>query len=126
GHSIGLLFDQLTLPYSTVSNFDDLPIPFRCLATDMVQAKQVVLSHCSLPVALQATMAIPGVFAPIEMNGELLASDGGLLNNVPTDVAEMMGADVIIAVDIGTPLGKRETLNSLGGIISQTIGVVTI
>ena len=126
GHSIGLLFNRLTLPYSTVTNFDDLPIPFRALATDMVEAKQVVLKSGSLASALQSTMAIPGVFAPIEMDGTVLVSDGGLLNNVPTDVAELMEPDVIIAVDIGTPLGKRDSLNSLGGIISQTIGVVTV
>jgi NTE family protein len=124
GHSIGLLFNRLTLPYSTVSNFDDLPIPFRCLATDMVEARQVVLQQGSLATALQATMAIPGVFTPIETDGSLVLSDGGLLNNVPTDVAEGMGADVIIVVDIGSPLGKKESLNSLGGIIGQTIGVV--
>jgi NTE family protein len=125
GHSIGLLFDRMTLPYSTVQSFDDLPIPFRCLATDMVEAKEIVLDHGPLATALQATMAIPGVFAPIDMDGKILASDGGLLNNVPTDVAEAMGADVIIAVDIGTPLGDKKSLESLGGIISQTIGVVT-
>jgi NTE family protein len=126
GHSIGLLLNRLTLPYSTVNDFDDLPIPFRCLATDMVEARQIVLEDGSLATALQATMAIPGVFTPIEIDGSVLLSDGGLLNNVPTDVAEQMGADVIIAVDIGTPLGKRESLNSLGGIIGQTIGVITI
>ena len=126
GHSIGLMLNRLTLPYSTVTDFDDLPIPFRCLATDMVEAKQVVLENGSIASALQATMAIPGVFAPIEMGDSLLVSDGGLLNNIPTDVAETMGPDVIIAVDIGTPLGKKESLSSLGGIISQTIGVVTV
>ncbi len=124
GHSIGLLLGRLTLPYSRVESFDDLPIPFRCLATDMVEAKQIVLDHGSLPIALQATMAIPGVFSPIEMDGKILASDGGLLNNVPTDVTEQMGPDVVIAVDIGTPLAKREELNSLGGVLSQTIGVM--
>jgi NTE family protein len=88
GHSIGLLLNRLTLPYSTVNDFDDLPIPFRCLATDMVEARQIVLEDGSLATALQATMAIPGVFTPIEIDGSVLLSDGGLLNNVPTDVAE--------------------------------------
>ncbi len=124
GHSIGILLDRLTLPYSQVSNFDDLPIPFRCLATDMVEAKQIVLDHGPLAVALQATMAIPGVFAPVEVDGKILVSDGGLLKNIPTDVVEQMGADVVIAVDIGTPLAKREALDSLGGILGQTIGVM--
>lgn len=124
GHAIGLLFDRLTLPYSTVQNFDDLPIPFRCIATDMVQAKQVVLSHGPLASALQATMAIPGVFSPIELDGSVFVSDGGLLKNIPTDTAEDMGADVVIAVDIGTPLGNKESLQTLTGVLSQTISVM--
>ena len=107
-----------------MNSFDDLPIPFRCLATDMTVAKQIVLSKGSLPVALQATMSIPGVFAPTEMDGQILASDGGLLNNIPTNAVEEMHADVIIAVDIGTPLGKKEVLQTLTGVISQTISVM--
>jgi len=126
GHQLGLLFSRLTLPYSGIQSFDELPIPFRCIATDMVQAKQVVLSKGSLALALQATMSIPGVFAPVEIDGEVLASDGGLLNNIPTDVMQSLGPDAIIAIDIGTPLGGRESMGSLGSILGQTIGVVTI
>lgn len=123
GHAIGLLLNRYTLPYSMVNDFDQLPIPFRCVATDMVEAKQVILRSGSLSMALQATMAIPGVFYPVEISGQILASDGGLLNNVPTDVAETMNPDIIIAVNIGTPLGKRESLDNLGGMLSQIISV---
>ncbi|MCI0611755.1 patatin-like phospholipase family protein, partial [bacterium] len=126
GHQLGLLFSRLTLPYSRIQSFDELPIPFRCIATDMVEAKQVVLSKGSLALALQATMSIPGVFAPVEIDGEILASDGGLLNNIPTDVMKSLAVDTVIAVDIGTPLGGRESMGSLGSILGQTIGVVTI
>jgi NTE family protein len=126
GHQLGLLFSRLTLPYSTIQSFDELPIPFRCMATDMVEAKPVVLSRGSLASALQATMSIPGVFAPVEIEGKILASDGGLLNNIPTDIMKDLGVDTIIAVDIGTPLGGRESMGSLGSILGQTIGVVTI
>jgi NTE family protein len=126
GHQLGLLFSRVTLPYSNIQSFDELPIPFRCIATDMVEAKQVVLSKGSLALALQATMSIPGVFAPVEIEGEILASDGGLLNNIPTDVMKNLNVDEIIAVDIGTPLGGRESMGSLGTILGQTIGVVTI
>ncbi len=126
GHQLGLLFSRLTLPYSEIQSFDELPIPFRCIATDMVEAKQVVLSKGSLALALQATMSIPGVFAPVEIDGEILASDGGLLNNIPTDVMKTLDVDTIIAVDIGTPLGGRDAMGSLGSILGQTIGVVTI
>jgi NTE family protein len=126
GHQIGILFSDLTLPYSNIGSFDNLPIPFRCIATDMVEAKPVVLSDGSLALALQATMSIPGVFAPVEIQNKILASDGGLLNNIPTDVMKTMGVDIIIGVDIGTPLGKRESMGSITGVLGQMIGVVTI
>lgn len=125
GHRIGLFLDRLALPYSSVRSFDDLPIPFRCVATDMLAAKPVVLKGGSLPQALRATMSLPGIFTPVEIDGQVLA-DGGLLNNIPTDVAKEMGAGIIIAVDVGTPLGDRKTLDSLFGVLSQSIGVATI
>ena len=125
GHQINLVFDRLTLPYSTIKSFDELPIPFRCVATDMVAAEPVVLKDGSLAEALRATMAIPGVFTPVEVDGRVLA-DGGLLNNIPVDVVKAMGADIVIAVNVGTPLGKREDIDSLTGMLSQVIGVATI
>lgn len=125
GHPIGLLLNRLTLPYGSIKSFDELPIPFRCVATDMEKAEPVVLKDGSLSEALRATMAIPGVFTPVEMNGRILA-DGGLLDNVPVDVLKDMGADIIIAVDVGTPLGDRKSLQSLLGIVGQSIGVATI
>jgi NTE family protein len=126
GHQIGLLFSDLTLPYSNIGSFDELPIPFRCIATDMVAAEPVTLSRGSLALALQATMSIPGVFTPVEIENRILASDGGLLNNLPTDVMKEIGVDIIIAVDIGTPLGGRQSMTSIGGVLGQMIGVVTI
>ncbi len=115
GNYIGLVLDRLSLPYSTVRNFDELPIPFRCVATDMVAAQQLVLKDGSLAEALRATMAIPGVFDPVETDDKKILADGGLLNNIPTDVALAMGADIIIVVNIGTPLGTAEDLDSLRG-----------
>jgi NTE family protein len=125
GHYIGLTIDRLTLPHSALKSFDDLPIPFRCVATDMIAAKPVILKDGSLSQALRATMAIPGVFTPTEIGGRVLA-DGGLLNNVPSDVVKDMGADVIIAVNVGTPLGDRETMETLPGILVQVIAIATI
>lgn len=125
GHNIGIVFDELTLPYATIRSFDDLPIPFRCVATDMLEARQVVFKSGPLSQALRATMSIPGVFTPVEIDKRVLA-DGGLLNNIPTDVAKDMGADIIIAVNVGTPLGTREDIVTLPGILSQIIGVATI
>jgi len=124
GMEIGLVFDQLTLSYANVGSFDNLPIPFRCVATDLVAAEQVILKDGSLSRSLRATMSIPGLFTPVEIDGRILA-DGGILNNLPTDVVKQMGADVVIAVDIGTPLGDKESLNSIFGVLSQTSGVAT-
>ena len=125
GHEIGLLFDRLTLPYDDVGSFDNLPIPFRCVATDLIAAEPVVLKEGSLSEALRATMSIPGLFSPVEVQGRLLA-DGGILNNVPTDVVKEMGADIVIAVDIGTPLGDRAAAEGFFGVLNQTSGVATI
>jgi NTE family protein len=102
GHHIGLLLSEIALPYSQVTDFDELPIPFRCVATDMQKAESVVLGGGSLGTALRATMAIPAVFDPVH-DGDRLLSDGGILNNVPVDVARAMGADVVIAVKVGSP-----------------------
>ena len=124
-HYIGLLIDRLTLPYSTISSFDDLPIPFRCTATDLLTAQSLILKDGSLASAMQATMAIPGVFPPVERNGKYLV-DGGLLNNLPADLARGMKADVVIAVDIGTKLGDVKTIETLQGILTQTITIMTI
>jgi NTE family protein len=77
------------LSYGDKTDFDDLPIPFRAVATDLVNAETVVLKDGSLAQSLRATMAIPGVFAPVELNGKILA-DGGILNNIPTDVANRL------------------------------------
>lgn len=125
GHYIGMLFDRLTLPYNQLESFDDLPTPFRCMGTDLVEGKSVVLKNGSLSTAMRATMSIPGVFPPVERGGKVLV-DGGLLNNIPTDVMRAWHPDIVIAVDIGTPLGTDKTIGSLFGILQQSITVMTI
>jgi NTE family protein len=125
GMEIGLVFDRLALPYDNVGSFDNLPIPFRCVATDMVAAEPVILKEGSLSRSLRATMSIPGMFTPVEIDGKILA-DGGILNNIPTDIVKQMGADIVIAVDIGTPLGDKESLNSMFGVLNQASGVATM
>jgi NTE family protein len=125
GHQIGLILGRITLPYATINNFDELPIPFRGVATDMLAARPVILKDGSLAQALRATMAIPGIFTPVERDGKVLA-DGGLVNNIPTDVVKDMGAEIVIAVDTGTKLGGRDALSSLFGMLTQSIAVMTI
>ncbi len=125
GHESGLLLDRIAFPYSNVASFDDLPIPFRCIATDMLNGAAVVRHDGSLSQALRATMAIPGIFSPVEWSHTFLA-DGGLVNNIPTDVAHDMGAQVIIAVNVGTPLAGAEQLQTLQGVLLQSLAIVTL
>jgi NTE family protein len=113
GHRIGLLLSRIAFPYSTVGSFDDLTIPFRCVATDL-ETGAVVLDRGPLAPALRASMALPGTFDPVRLRGRLL-SDGGILNNVPVDVARVMGADVVIAVNVGAAERDRppETISAV-------------
>jgi NTE family protein len=99
GQRIALLLDGLTLPYSALRTFDDLPTPFRCVAFDINTSEGVVLGSGVLAEAMRATMAVPGLFPPVTIDGRLLV-DGGLLNNVPVEAARQMNVDVVIAVDV--------------------------
>ena len=118
------LLRRYTLPVRDVQRFDQLPIPFRAVATDMESGAAVVLDRGDLALALRSSMSVPGVFSPTEVDGRVLG-DGGLVNNLPIDVARAMGADVVIAVNIGTPPGGRETLNSAVGLTAQMLNLLT-
>lgn len=123
GHEVGLLLSRVALPHGIPLDFDDLPIPFRATATDLEAAEAVVLGTGSLASAMRATMSIPGVFDPVERDGLLLA-DGGLLNNVPADVVRRMGVDIVIAVNVGTPLATREDMGSLISVAGQAVRIM--
>jgi len=118
------LLRRYTLPVRDVREFDRLPIPFRAVATDLESGMPAVLDHGDLAQALRSSMSVPGVFPPIEVDGRILG-DGGLVNNVPIDVARAMGVDVVIVVNIGTPLAGRETLQSAVGVTTQMINILT-
>jgi NTE family protein len=121
GQQVSLLFDRIALPYYDVRNFDDLPTPFRCVATDLRTAEVVVLGRGPFAQALRATMAIPGVFTPVNLENWLLV-DGGTLNNVPADVVKQMGADVVFAVNVGAdPVETRERQQTMFGLLGRTI-----
>lgn len=122
--SLEMLLRRYTLSTRHLANFDGLPTPFRAVATDMETGKAVVLDQGDLAAALRASMSVPGVFSPLAVNGRILG-DGGLVNNLPVDVARRMGADVVIAVNIGTPLAGRETLGSVVGITTQMVNILT-
>jgi NTE family protein len=123
GQEIGLLFNKIQAPYAAIPNFDALPIPFRCTASDLITGDLVVFRDGSLASALRATMSIPGLFSPVRANGKVLA-DGGLLDNLPADLAKEMGAEVIIAVDLSDPPVDPKTLDSIFGIAGRSVSVM--
>jgi len=105
-------------------DFNTLPIPFRAVATDLVTGKPKIFDKGDLALAMRASMSVPGVIAPAEFDGMMLV-DGGLVNNLPIDVARAMGADIVIAVNLGTPLMTREEVRNVLGITGQMIGILT-
>lgn len=139
---IGVRADGLLLPKGAVSgvqletvlrqlakapgfrDFDQLPIPYRAVATDLVSGTAVVFRRGELANVMRASMSVPGAVAPEEYEGKLLV-DGGLTNNLPVDVARAMGADIVIAVNLGTPLMKREALTSVIGVTEQMLNILT-
>ncbi|WP_298445189.1 patatin-like phospholipase family protein [uncultured Ferrimonas sp.] len=109
----------------SVDHFDQLPIPLRTIATDLSDRSEVIIDSGDFVSAMQASMAVPGALAPVERNGRLLV-DGGLANNMPVQVVRDMGADVVIAVDIGSPLKAEDQLNSLFDVLDQLSSYLTI
>lgn len=105
-------------------DFDELPIPFRAVATDLVTGKAVVFDKGELANVMRSSMSVPVAISPVEVGGQLLV-DGMLVNNLPVDVGRSMGADIIIAVNVGTPLLKREELGSVLGIAGQMLSILT-
>ena len=118
GQKVGLLLSQLTLPVHGVNDFDDFNIPFRCVAADFETGDPVVLGKGSLAKAIRASMSIPSVFEPIEIDGKLLI-DGGVVRNLPVQEVKEMGADIIIAIDVTSPLYKKDELSSFVTVLEQ-------
>lgn len=116
GRNIGQMLWQLTEGYHDSIDFRKMPIPFACVAQDLVTGEEVVFHSGVLPIAIRSSMSIPGVFAPISTNGMVLI-DGGLVNNYPVDIAREMGADIIIGVDVRDPLKNGQELQ--GSIVAQ-------
>lgn len=107
GQKLTLLLQWLTRHVADVRDFDELPTPFRCVAADINSGETVVLDGGDLARAIRASMAIPGVFTPVELDGRTLV-DGGITNNLPIDVVRSMGADIVIAVDLAKPDTDRQ------------------
>ncbi|MBE2262216.1 MAG: patatin-like phospholipase family protein [Burkholderiaceae bacterium] len=142
GPDIGVVDNSLQLPKGVVTgiqletvlrrlakvkgylNFDDLPIPFRAIATNLVTGKEVVFSKGEVGNVMRASMSVPGAIAPAEFDGMLLV-DGMLTSNLPVQTAFAMGADIVIAVNVGTPLLGRDKLVSIVGVMGQMLSILT-
>ncbi|MEG1611811.1 MAG: patatin-like phospholipase family protein [Alistipes sp.] len=123
GQNILNLFSDMTIGYHNMESFDSLPIPFACVAIDLVSGKDVVINSGSLPLAMRSSMSIPGVFAPIERDGMILI-DGGAMNNLPTNVVKEMGAEIIIGIDLTTGWRSPEEVKTLTGMIDQLTNIM--
>src|SRR5215472_14074410 len=123
GHQIGLLIDRVTLPYYGISSFDDMPVPFRCVATDLVGGQSHVFQDGPLPVALRSTMSIPGAFSPVR-EGKAVYVDGGLLDNLPTDVVKKMGAEIVIAVHLESASVEAKDIRSAFSVLNHAVSAM--
>lgn len=123
GQGVSFLISSFSAPYGDMQTFDDLPTPFRCVATDLVQGKSVVMDKGSLDTALRSTMSLPGIFDPITKD-KLELVDGGLLDNLPVDVVRSMKPDVVIAIslDDGAPYDPKTA--SLVEVAGRSISVM--
>jgi NTE family protein len=124
GHQIGLVIDRETLPYSAVKSFDDLPIPFRCVSTELISEKAHVFSTGPIGFAMRASMSLPGIFAPVH-DGDRLYVDGALVDNLPTDLVRDMGPDVVIAIHLQVAPATADQIQSLFSVLGQSITVGT-
>jgi NTE family protein len=123
GQKLDLVLRDLTLDVSDVSDFDKLPIPFRAIATDIERGEPYVMGEGDLAMAIRASMSVPGVLAPLQLDGRLLV-DGGIVGNLPIDVMRQMDVDIIIAVDVEFPLYTADELSSALTISEQMLTIL--
>lgn len=123
GNGISKMFAELTADHLDSMDYRKLPIPFACVATDIVSGKEVDMYSGILSESLRASMSLPGVFSPIKKNGKMLV-DGGLVNNYPVDIAKAMGADYVIGVDVTDPEMEATEINSTMSVLMRILDVV--
>lgn len=124
GQRLNFVLASYLLPYLDESDFSKFPVPFVAVATDLETGDPVFLSHGDIAESVRASMSIPAVFTPVDIDGRLLV-DGGSAMNLPVDVVRRMGADIVIAVDIAQPLYTRESLTSTLAIVDQLTTILT-
>ena len=123
GQKLDLILRNLTLPVSHIRDFDDLPIPFRAIASDIETGEMHVMHRGDLALAIRASMSVPAALAPVRVDGHLLV-DGGLVGNLPVDIVREMGVDVVIAVDVEFPLYAPDELQSAISISEQMLTIL--
>jgi NTE family protein len=123
GHQINLLIDRETIDYSNILSFDDLPIPFRCVSTELISGQAYVFQSGSLSDAMRATISIPGVFAPVRQ-GDKIFVDGGMVDNLPTDVVRKMGADVVIAIHLELSPASAKEIQGAFSVLGRSVALV--
>jgi len=124
GHQISLVIDRETLPYSAVKSFDDFPIPFRCVSTELISQKAHVFSSGPIGFAMRSSMSLPGIFDPVR-DGDRLYVDGALVDNLPTDLVRDMGPDVVIAIHLQVAPVTADEIRSLFSVLGAAITVDT-
>ena len=123
GKNLAELFQQLCTGYTDSLDFSkDLPIPFACVATNIIDNSEVDFHSGKLPQAMRASMAIPAAFSPVRIGNKVLV-DGGLKNNYPVDIAREMGAEIVIGVTVQGPPKEAEDMGGTMSILSQIIDV---
>lgn len=120
GQNVYTFLSRLTWNVHGTESFDNFPIPFRAVGTDLETGEAVVFDSGYLPDALRASISIPSLFTPHEIDGKLLV-DGGLVRNLPVQDAIEMGANYVIAVDVSSPLMLRDSLRSIASVLNQTV-----
>ena len=123
GQQVDLILDRIALPYSDMKSFDELPIPFACVATDLVTRSEHVFRNGPLGLALRSTMSLPGIFSPVHYQGHIYV-DGGLLNNIPVSVAKEMGAQIVLGVHLEIAALKPEASLSSFQVLGESIAAV--
>ena len=120
GEYVELLLCRITAPYFAIEDFDELPTPFRTISVDLLSAQPVVMRNGSLADAMRATMSLPLIFPPVEVDGQVLI-DGGTMNNIPADIVRAMGADRVVAVNVGDLNDRKAVDPTMFGVAGGTI-----
>ena len=126
GQKLNNVLENFCINSAGITDFDQLNIPYRAVATDLRSGTSIVLDSGNLAEVMRASMAVPGAFTPVRM-GDMVLVDGGILNNIPVEVVKGMGADIIIAVDVGATSAAKSAdsdFRSLGAVVGRTYSLM--